>query len=327
MIIGDDLRAWASDPDRQRETSKAADHLSIRWNAGPVHQQFTAAMAALPPGDSGAVASAIRDLFGDDAWVETLLDALCEAARRDPYFEPPFRALNSDIHTGLVVFEDDNVSIAAGVSRVARLAAKKNGPRGGVSIGFTGQLGIFKFVKAGGALMSFWEVPEVTADFTAAGAGRCRRTGERRIEDGEILIVDGRFQSFVIEHAAANLVVLQASVKPGRAPLSVEYDAHSHRYVGCSAADDTASRIQMIATLLRKMDCEAAFPAVAAFVDHPDFFVRWHVMRELLGIDAVAALPHLRRMAAHDPHADTRRAARTVLDRVEGPAALSRKAA
>jgi len=53
--------------------------------------------------------------------------------------------------------------------------------------------------------------------------------------------------------------------------------------------------------------------------------VRWHVMRELLGIDAHAAFPHLKRMAAHDPHQDVRRAARAVLDGLQAPD--SRKAA
>jgi hypothetical protein len=49
-------------------------------------------------------------------------------------------------------------------------------------------------------------------------------------------------------------------------------------------------------------------------------------MKELLGIDAGAALPHLRRMAAHDPHPDTRRAARSVLDRLEKTAAARQAA-
>ena len=43
-------------------------------------------------------------------------------------------------------------------------------------------------------------------------------------------------------------------------------------------------------------------------------------MKELLGLDAAAALPHLKRMAATDPHPDPRRAARAVLDRLERPA-------
>ena len=121
---------------------------------------------------------------------------------------------------------------------------------------------------------------------------------------------------------------MQATVKPDQAPLSVEYDSTTFEYVGCAAADDSASRIQMIATLLRKLGGRGAFEAVAGFVDHPHFFVRWHVMRELLGIDAAAALPHLKRMAARDPHPETRRTARLVLDRIEAPAsAPKRKAA
>jgi hypothetical protein len=40
----------------------------------------------------------------------------------------------------------------------------------------------------------------------------------------------------------------------------------------------------------------------------------------MLGLDARAALPHLKRMAASDPHPEPRRAARAVLDRLEAPA-------
>ena len=53
---------------------------------------------------------------------------------------------------------------------------------------------------------------------------------------------------------------------------------------------------------------------------------RWHVMRELLGLDVRAALPHLRRMASADPHPDARGAADAVLARAEG-AVADRKAA
>ena len=125
----------------------------------------------------------------------------------------------------------------------------------------------------------------------------------------------------------SSFVLLQASIAVGQAPLSVEYDSETGAYVGCSATGDTSSRIQMITTLLRKLDHRAAFPAIAAFLDHPDFFVRWHVMKELLGLDVHAALPHLKRMAASDPHPDPRRAARAVLDRLEWPAPQKQQAA
>jgi len=314
MIVGTELQAWLGDRTRQRQTQAAIDAFRHQWNRGAIHRGFDAAMAALPVQDAQSVAQSVAALFGDDGWIDSLIGGLVAAMRRDPYFDPPFRAINSDIHSGLNVFEDDNVTIAAGVSHASQLATKKSGPRGATSINFTGHVGVLKFVCAGGALLSFWEAPEITGAFTAATAGRCRRTGERRLKDGEIVTIDGRFQSYVVEHARSNLVLVQASIKRDQAPLRVEYDSATGDYVGCSANGDDVSRIQMITTLLRKLDGDSAFASVAAFIDHPEFFVRWHAMRELLGIDAAAALPHLKRMAARDPHPDTRSAARSVLD-------------
>jgi hypothetical protein len=327
MIIESELRDWCRDRAAHRRARLAAEALASLWNAGSEHAAFATAMASLESPTAESVAGAVRRLFEDEGWVEDLIGRLAAAMHDDPYFEPPFRNLNSGIHTGLVVYEDDFVSIAAGVMSVNALAQKRIGPRGPASITFTGQVDIFRFLKVGGATLSFWEAPMIGPDFTAAFAGACRRTGDRRIADGEILVVDGRRQSFVVEHAASNLVLLQASVKRDRAPVSAEFDCTTGEYVGCSAADDSASRIQMLTTLLRKLDYDTAFPAIADFLSHPNFFVRWHVMRELLGLDAEAALPHLRRMAAGDAHAENRRAARTVLDRLESGTGAGRKAA
>jgi hypothetical protein len=311
------LQDWLSNRARQDASQRAIDGFARAWDDGPVKRGFDAALAALPEQSAEAVAETIVGLFADDSWVDSLIGGLAEQMREDPFFDPPFRAMSSDIHGGLIIFEDPRVSIAAGVTHAAELAAKKTAKRGATSIGFSGRVIVMKFVRAGGARLAFWEAPEIKAGFRAAEAGQCRPAGRRAIADGEILIVDGRRQSYVIEHADGNLLVLQAEITLDQAPLSVEYDSATHEYVGCSANGDGASRIQMITTLLRKLDCAAAFPAIAAFLVHQDFFVRWHVMKELLGLDAEAALPHLKRMAARDPHLDVRRAARMVLDRVE----------
>jgi hypothetical protein len=326
MIIGDELRAWVIDQDRQQTARRKAYAVAARWAEGAVHQQFSRAMGAVRQRSAEAVIAKMQQLFGEDGWADTLIGTLAEAMRDDPFFEPPFRYLHSDVHTGLIVYEDDLVSVAAGICPAAELAAKKNGTRDRTSIAFSGQVSLLKFVQAGGARLSFWQAPRITDSFTGDTAGRCKQIGERTIADGETLVVDGRCESFVIEHAASNLVVLQAAAKPDQAPVSVEFDSVTHEYVACSAANDSASRIQMITTLLRKLDCAAAFPAIAESLAHPNFFVRWHVMKELLGLDAEAALPHLRRMAAGDPHPETRRAARTVLDTLEAPATPRRAA-
>ena len=317
MIVGKDLEIWLGDRPGQRRTRDAVDAFARAWNDGPVHRAFGAALAGLGAPAAEDVAAVVENFLADDFWVDLLVGGLIEALAADPYFEPPFAHINTDIHNGLVVYEDDHVSIAAGVTGAHQLAAKKNAKGGPRSIAFSGQLTIFKFVRAGGARLSFWEAPAITEDFSAATAGRCAPAGERELRDGDMVVVDGRRQAFVIEHADANMIVVQATVKPGRAPLAVEYDSETLAYVGCSAADDTASRIQMISTLLRKLDCAAAFPAIAAFLAHPNFFLRWHVMKELLGLDARAALPHLREMAARDPHPEARRAAKAALARVE----------
>lgn len=326
MIVGEDLKAWLADRLRQRATQAAIDGFGRDWSQSAVHRHFDEIFAGIDAPTAEKIAEAARALFADDAWVDALIDGLAAKMRADPYFDPPFRHLTTDVHRGLLVYEGDNLSISAGITDAAQLAAKKNRPRGGTSVGLPGQLNVLKFVAAGGARLAFWEAPRIDAGFTAAAAGRCVRTGERDIADGEVLIIDGRHQSYVIEKLRGSLVLLQAQVSLDQAPLSVEYDSASGAYVGCSATSDTAARIQMITTLLRKLDCGAAFPAVAALLDHEDFFVRWHVMKELLGLDAGAALPHLKRMAASDPHPDPRRAARAVLDRLEAPAKPRRAA-
>jgi hypothetical protein len=317
MIVGNELLHWVRDRERQRETQRSVDSFRAEWNRLPVHMHFQATMATLEDPNADEVAMAMKRLFADDAWIDVLIASLAAPVRDDPYFQPPFLALNSEIHSGLLVYEDDRVQIAVGVCPAAQLAAKKNGGSGG-SVNFNGQVTVLKLVRAGDAVLSFWEARRIADDFSAANAGACRKVGEREIADGEILIVDGRSQSYVIEHANANILLIQAAIKVDQAPLSVEYDAATCAYLGCSATSDADSRLQMIATLVRKLGQEGAFAAIAPLADHPRFFVRWHAMRELIGLDAVAALPRLSAMATLDPHPDVRDAARIALERVQG---------
>jgi len=317
MIIEPELSRWLGNRERQRQAVESADALGRQWRLGNVRTSFARALADLPTPSAEAAIEAFRGLFEDTHWADGLIETLSSGLADDAFVVPPFAALKSDIHSGLMLFDDEAASVSLSAIRVDGLAAKKGRPRGPVSIGFTGQATIIKFIRSGGALLSFWEAPPIDASFNAADAGRCRRTGERRIEDGEIVIFDGRRESYVIEYAATNMVMLQASIRLDQAPLAVEYDAIGHTYVGCSAVDDRASRIQMIVTLLRSLGRSDAFPVAAGLLDHQDFFVRWHVMRELISMDAGRSLPFLRRMAAADPHGDTRRAAASALAFVE----------
>lgn len=319
------LEHWLADRTAQRGTQRRSDDFALRWARDPVHARFDAAMSALPIKTAKAVADSVAALFADDDWLDILIDTLVDDLSADPYFEPPFSSIGTEVHQGLIVFEDPRLRIAAGTTAIGPLAAKKSRPRGKTSVGLTGRMGVFKFLRAGEARISLWEAPSLGVDFSAANAGRCVRVGERLLVDGDLFVIDGRRQSYVIEHAASSLLILQAEILLDQAPVSVEFDSATGAYIGCSANGDGASRIQMLTTLLRKLEAPQAFAAIADFLGHEDFFVRWHAMRELLGVDLHAALPHLRRMAARDAHPEPRRAARALLGRID--ADRSRKAA
>lgn len=328
MIIDADLKAWLADRAAHRRCEADAQRFGREWGVTAPHVNFDAAMAALPADASAeTVTGAAVALFADDAWLDNLIGRLAGAMRGDQWFEPPFRALHTDIHTGLLVYEDSHLTIAAGASKLASLALRKQAGRGKGSVNFTGQVSVLKFLKAGGVRLAFWDCDPIGPSFSGADAGRCRPAGSRAIADGEVVIVDGRRQGFIIEHATANFVVVQANVKTGQAPVSVEYDGESRAFIGCSAVDEGDCRIQMVATLARTLGHEGAFAAIAGFLDHPSFFVRWHAMKELLGIDVAAAWPHLKRMAIRDPHPEPRAAARKVLDRIAAAPTTRRRAA
>lgn len=312
MIIEKELRDWCADRSRQAGARAAAVAFAQSWSRSPSFRKV--ADAFRHTADSGeAVVETLCELFADHDWIEAAIDGLLAELRRDRFFEPPFAALNSDIHSGLLLYDDSSVSIALGVTGVTKLAAKKGVARGSTSIGFTGHHSVLKFIKAGGATISLWEAAAVGDAHNSSEAPTCWPVGKRELKDGDVLVFDGRRQSYVIEHATSDILLLQGTVKRGKVQLTTEYDSATLRYVGASATDEVASRVQMITTLLRKMKCTEAFPVIEQFLDDPHFFVRWHVMRELLGLDGPAALPHLERLASEDPHPDVRRAASAVL--------------
>jgi len=173
---------------------------------------------------------------------------------------------------------------------------------------------LFRYVKAGGATVSFWETDPIGPDFSAAAAGALRLTGRRRIVDGEEIVIDGGRQSFIVDHATSDMLYVQAMVRAGAAPLTAEYDSDSRAFIGATSTDEASSRVQMMATLLREMGREDAVPVLRESLNSPHFYTRWHIMRELLALDAEAVLPDLKRMAAEDPHPEVRAAATQTLD-------------
>lgn len=92
-----------------------------------------------------------------------------------------------------------------------------------------------------------------------------------------------------------------------------EYDAATGQLVRVAAAGRATSFRQMGLAVLRSFGRRDAVPLFITALADEDFAMRWQVMRELIALDAEAALPHLTAMAANDPHPEVRAAATATL--------------
>ena len=314
MIPGAALAQWLADREAQKLSYQRVEAAAQRWSVQPLMTQLEREVAEMDPRTSEALIAAARRFMDRTGEVDAMMTELIAASRADPFFRPPFHPLINEAHTSLLLYHHPDLSISLGVTGVDMLAAKKTARTGPASLNFTGYSTLLRFLKAGGATLSFWEAPPIPDDFVAADAGSCRLVDCRRIEDGDEFVIDGRHQSFVIEHAEGDILFFQAVARAGCAPVGVEYDSDSLAFIGASSTDEASSRLQMMVSLLRALGRDDSFPLIEEALASPQFYTRWHVMREMLAMDAEAALPSLRRMADEDPHPDIRAAARQTLD-------------
>ena len=249
-------------------------------------------------------------------WIGQIIDDCLLAAGRDPYFLPPIPPVKHGVYSGWLLLQHPALAITLTFCDSYELAERKIRAHGERSLTFSGKLTIFNFIKSGEACASFWAATAFT-DSLELDRAKCWKKGTRTLQDGEVFLIDGRSESFVIDRAAGSMVILQADIALEAAPLQVAYSATTNAYTGSIAVDGLSSRIQMLSTLLRTMEREDAIETLREYLHHKDFFVRWHVMRELIALNAVAALPDLARMAESDPRQEIRSAAARMLSRIE----------
>ena len=313
MIPGAALAQWLADRDAQKSSWQRVDAAAQKWGVQPLMTQLEREVAEREDRTPENLLAAARRFMDRAGEIDAMMAELIAASREDPFFRPPFHPLVNEVHNSLLLYHHPDLSISLGVTGVDMLAAKKTGRRGPASINFTGFSTLLRFLKAGNAAVSFWEAPEIGDDFSADAVEPCRLVECRRMTDGEEIVIDGRRQSFVIEHAESDILFFQGVARAGCAPVGVEYDSDSLEFIGASSTDEASSRVQMMVSLLRALGREDAFPLFEEALRSPYFYTRWHVMREMLAMDADAALPSLQRMAAEDPHPDIRATAKQTL--------------
>jgi hypothetical protein len=309
------LREWLGDATAQAVTLGGMQGAARAIQTQPEMARLLAAVDEVRAQGAEAVLALARAFLAEPAAIDGAIELMARRAAEDPYYRPHFRLASSEVHAGLLLVDTPALTVMLAAMDADAIASKRARRRGGASIVFSGQRAVYRFLKAGGAILSFWTVPTIAPGFTAADSGRCTFAGRRRIEDGDVVDIDGRSQAFLIDSAPCDLVYLHATTQIEAAPLKVEFDSTSFQFAGASSTDEGSSRIQMMLSLLRTMDRVDAVPLFVELLSTGHFYARWHAMRELLALDAEAALPHLRAMAADDPHHDVRTAARETLSR------------
>lgn len=307
------LDHFVADGDRQRRSHERGKAVARWWRSQAEVAALRRALADAPKDDALAVEAAVAAFIATPGLAERLIRRLIVCQRRDHHFEPPFRTIDGDAHHGLLLIEDRRAQVALSLIPIDQLAARKLAIGGRGSIGFTGERTLFRILRPGGARLSLWRAEPAGPDFTAANATPCHRTGEIALARGMEIAIDGRTEGFLIEQATGDILFLQATISAESSALRREYAAPGGDFLAATAVDGAASRLQMMATLLRALGRRDAAPAIAALADHPAFFVRWHMLRELAALDPPTALPLLRKAARGDPHPDIRVAAATAL--------------
>ena len=271
---------------------------------------YRALADAFARGDAEANAARV---LADDAWVGSLIAPLVGALRDDPWFEPPFRVARDGLKIGAILFECEAVSLVVSVLSADALAALP--PTRTVVV--PGRLTLTRYVRSGGARLRLWDAEPMRPDFSATTAPPCVAAPDRMLADGDVVRIDGRTRGHLLADARADVVTLGATIRAATAPYAREYAIDTGALVRIATNDDRAARTQMLLAYLRLAGRQGTGDCFAAATRDPAFFLRWAAMREWLAVDAGAALPRLREMAAGDANAEIRGAAQATLALVE----------
>ncbi|MGN6279529.1 MAG: hypothetical protein ACTHM8_12520 [Sphingomonas sp.] len=301
-------------PDRASAAAAAARSAALakQWRDGAVIRDLAARFAGLGE-DPDVLAERAHALLADDGWVRALIEPGIAALADDPWVQPPLAVSRDAMKTGAVLFDAGSIVITASVT-AAEGAAAPSSPR---SVIVPGRLTVVRYVKSGGARLQLWRAPPAGSDFNAAEAKPATPLGALPLGDGVVLRLDGRTRGWWIEGATSDVVTLTATIRAGQAPLMRDYAVPSGTFLRCATLDERAARAQMLLTFLRVEGRREAGDRFEAASRDPASFLRWSAMREWLALDALAALPRLREMAAGDPSGDVRGVATQTLVMVE----------
>lgn len=262
--------------------------------------------------DADTVLEQARALLTDSSWIADLITPLVYALRADPWFDPAVRITRDALRTAVVLADLPRVTLTASVTSAAALA-RIAAP---TTVVLSGRRVLTRYVRGGDAQVRRWRLAET-------GPRGCIEVPPLTLHDGDLIELDGRREGRLIVAASSDVVAITATARPGADPLIREFSIANGQLVRSAAADDRASRAELLLALLRASGRSDAAESFDAMTRDSAFHLRWAAMREWLMLDARAARPRLAEMAATDPDPGVRSAAVQTLDRLDAKLAAA----
>jgi hypothetical protein len=306
-----DFEAILGDPDHLQALSDIGKALSAEILAIEGFEAFIKRARALG-NDSDAVFAAVRGFYTLDR-VRQALAAEKQAFLATPTYGSTFNGAALLAQAMFVVARSPHfISLLTSIDPHMMAYSKHPSRKNGRTISFPSGHAEFIVLK-GEMRCRVWTIdPFDDSTDLSAFHPHARPDEPVVLRAGDVLRqVD--YQSLEFLPHDQGCVFLNTQMLDATLPVDLSCDIHTGRITMVNAGSSTHSRLQMLTTLMGLFDRHDAYETIAELLAEPQHFVRWHAMRELVGLDHVRALPALRAMAEEDPQPAVRRAARKTL--------------
>ncbi|MGX9463106.1 HEAT repeat domain-containing protein [Shewanella sp. A14] len=243
-----------------------------------------------------------------DAVLDTILKESEEHLSSNDFYIYPIAGHSTAFAQRIVLDSNDDFDLSIDFIDQKLLSnykatSKRNLKDRGIS--FYGRETLSFFIKSGNMRISNWQHDLQKTNLNSA---QCEHAGDTRVSDGDCIYKKAN-ETYMFEEAQGNAVVISLELKRNKSPISLMFSAYDYQLKFQNPSDEVDSRVQLHISLLKSMDYQIAIPTIKKFLNHPQHYMRWYAMQQLLGMDALQVIDELENMAKSDPHHEVQQAA------------------
>lgn len=267
----------------------------------PIRQ--TKERLALHPETTEEILSAGEPLLADESWLGDYLTEVLQACADDSWLCPSINesaGIRESFFSSLQIIDD--ITMSASINAGSHLDfARHQAVQGGAGIvRMSGRPTLSRLVSKHPIRLKRWECSHPLDQLDLGQSTELRIVGEEEIQPGERFSVDGRIQSLSFAHIDAPVVLVQIADNRNASSLTVDFDSATGQVVAASLASRSSARAQVMLGALRLMGRSDRYPLLEKYVEQPDAYLRWQVMREMVAMNGTREIDALHRFSQRE---------------------------